>query len=269
VISVEQMEFGGVHRFVCSSAGMVPSSPDRKPRKGRAGVPWPRDSRLRNCGYYRSSLVRRYRRLLEELDRWFAAVRADNADQMRCGRGCALCCHGLFDISLPDAAVLAEGLRALPAQALAEAGNRARRLHSAILSQAPELEPPFLLAGAAAERVDRITEAVEGAKCPLLDDRDQCLVYMHRPLACRLEGVPMIDARDGLFGDWCELNFTRGIPTQAQQNLALDYGGIQDLEDELTEKISLKLFGRSRRGLTLFIPSLVTEFDSFWNAPLP
>ena len=213
--------------------------------------------------------MRRYRRLLGELDRWFGAVQAANADQLQCRRGCALCCHGLFDISLPDSALLLEGLRALPGPTLAEARDRARLFHSAILSQTPELGPPYLLGGMAAERIDRISEAVEGAKCPLLSDQDECLVYAHRPLSCRLEGVPMVDSLDGVFGDWCELNFAQGIPRQAQAGLALDYGGIQELEDGLTEQLSLQLFGRSQRSVTVFIPSLLAEFDSFWNAALP
>jgi Fe-S-cluster containining protein len=213
--------------------------------------------------------MERYRRLLEELDGWFTAVQSRNAHYMQCGRGCALCCHGLFDISLPDAALLVEGLRAMSGPALAGARERAQPLHLAILSQAPELEPPYLLKGIAAERVDRITEAVEGARCPLLSDQDECLVYAHRPLACRLEGVPMVDARDGLFGDWCELNFTQGIPRQALPGLELDYGGIQDVEDALTEELSLRLYGRSQRSLTVFIPSLLAEFVPFWNASLP
>lgn len=213
--------------------------------------------------------MRRYRRLLDELDRWFTTVRAGNADQMQCRRGCVFCCHGLFDISLPDAALLVEGLRALPAPALAEAIERARRVHSEILARAPELKPPYLLAGKGAERIDRITEEVVGARCPLLSEQDECLVYAHRPLACRLEGVPMIDTHDGLFGDWCELNFTQGIPRQTQPSLMLDYGGMQELEDTLTEELSMQRFGRPQPGLTVFIPSLLAEFDSFWNASLP
>ncbi len=37
-----------------------------------------------------------------------------------------------------------------------------------------------------------------------------------RPMACRLEGVPMVDTRHGLLGDWCDLNFTGGVPEDAR-----------------------------------------------------
>ena len=57
--------------------------------------------------------MRKHRAFLEEVDAWFGEVRARHDGQMLCGRGCALCCHGLFDISLPDALLVAEAFAAL------------------------------------------------------------------------------------------------------------------------------------------------------------
>ena len=56
-----------------------------------------------------------YRELLETLDRWFARGReAAGKGVIPCRLGCGACCHGVFDISPADAALLAEGLAALP-----------------------------------------------------------------------------------------------------------------------------------------------------------
>ncbi len=60
----------------------------------------------------------------------------------------------------------------------------------------------------------------------------------------------MVDARDGLFGDWCELNFTAGISPQMAEDLRLDYYGIQETEE----------------GPTIFIPSVICAEPWFINS---
>jgi hypothetical protein len=42
---------------------------------------------------------------------------------MRCGDGCFRCCHGLFDVPLPDALAVAEGYRGLPDAVCGEASD--------------------------------------------------------------------------------------------------------------------------------------------------
>ena len=53
--------------------------------------------------------MKRHLAFLEENGERFARVFVTYPDQMQCGRGCALCCHGLFDISFADAFLLAGG----------------------------------------------------------------------------------------------------------------------------------------------------------------
>jgi len=69
-----------------------------------------------------------YLNFLQSIDEWFASILSRHADQMQCRRGCALCCHGLFDISLPDALLVTEGMMALPDRARVEVGARAEPL---------------------------------------------------------------------------------------------------------------------------------------------
>src|SRR5512137_2978521 len=102
---------------------------------------------------------------------------------MKCARGCALCCHGLFDISLPDAMLLLEGLRLLSPEVLQEVISRAGPIHSTILRLAPELKSPFLLDQVTEECIDEIVERAGSPPCPLLGAQQECLVYEYRPLA--------------------------------------------------------------------------------------
>jgi Fe-S-cluster containining protein len=205
-----------------------------------------------------------YRKLQQEVSDWFGSVRSRHAGEMRCGRGCVACCHGLFDISLPDALQVAEGVRLLPDAKRSEVESRARQIQAKIAAAAPDLHPPCVFGAADESRIDSIIARVPAARCPFLDRDDSCLIYEHRPMACRLEGIPMVDARDGLFGDWCELNFTEGVPPEVQQTLKRDYYDLWDQEKNATASVSERLLGERHEVLTVFIPSLLVHFEDHW-----
>ncbi len=209
--------------------------------------------------------MRRYYELLQALDQWFAGVADRHGRRMRCAKGCAFCCHGLFDVSLPDALMIAEGLAALPSATLSRILKRAAPIQKAISQLAPGLRPPYLLERAQEHDVDRIVTGVAEPRCPLLDANNECLIYHNRPLACRLEGVPMVDPGAGLFGDWCELNFTGGVGPEIQKDLVLDYAGIQEIEERAAREAADRLLGENAEVAAVFIPSIVVEFHDFWK----
>jgi Fe-S-cluster containining protein len=190
------------------------------------------------------------------LDEWFASIRDRYANEMQCGRGCTACCHGLFDISLADADSVASGFRKLPPDVQSAVHLKAARLDSAI-------EPKFL-----AEDDPRIDEVVENANnppCPCLGESGECLIYDDRPLACRLEGVPMVDVRDGLFGDWCELNFKDGVSDSAKADLQQDYDAIA-AADERRSAEAAETMNLSDHRLVTFIPSVIATAYSKMSA---
>lgn len=202
---------------------------------------------------------------LRSTDDWFGRVIGEWREAMKCGRGCTLCCYGLFDIFLPEAMILAAAIERLPAVELSPVRTRAATIQARIESVAPELRFPFLLTAVNDERVAAIVEAVEQPRCPLLTDDGGCSVCERRPLACRLEGAPLVDTADGLFGDWCELNFTSGVPDKAHDVLRRDYYALQQLEEAATAEASRALWGVSLRRATIFIPSLVSALDEYWR----
>ncbi len=212
--------------------------------------------------------MRRHKEFLAGIDVWFGSVRRKYAKQMQCGRGCVLCCRGLFDISFPDALLLAEGLNGLTPEALARAKADANNIQSGILKSAPDLKTPHFLNVLTEEQIDRIVEQADSPRCPLLGPDNQCTVYEHRPLACRLEGLPMVDVKDGPFGDWCELNFTNGVPSEAMNDLKHDYYEMQEVEQIATEILSDALLGEDRRDVTVFIVSIVADFEDYWRRVL-
>jgi Fe-S-cluster containining protein len=199
----------------------------------------------------------KYRALLERLDEWFCNLRTEYGHQIQCGKGCSRCCYGLFDISLPDAWQISESLGELPETMRSSITGRASIIQERIRRECPEIPEPFFLHMISPDKVDHIVERIQDARCPLLDENDECLLYHHRPLACRLEGIPMVDAHDGLFEDWCTLNFKDGITPERMEDLRLDYYEIQAVERKASRYLALEFLGVRQEEITLFIPSVV------------
>ncbi len=206
-----------------------------------------------------------YGRFLKDLDTWFRSVRVKYGDQMQCGRGCSLCCIGLFDVPLPDALRIAEGYKRLAPSVREHAYRRSLQLHTDLIQAAPELKDPFFLHRFQEHAIDRLTERFEEIRCPFLGNADDCLIYEYRPLACILEGIPMVDGCDGRFDDWCTLNFTAGIDRSIETDLVLDYYGIEATVQGTSEDIRHVIPILPPDDATVFLPSVVFTFDTFWE----
>jgi Fe-S-cluster containining protein len=211
-----------------------------------------------------SDVLDAYHRYLLELDTWFRSVRIKYGDLMTCGKGCTRCCCGLFDISLPDALRVAAGFRNLPASVGRDITRRSSLIHGEILLEVSDLRDPFFLHTLAESDIDRLAERFDAVRCPYLGDGDDCLIYESRPLACILEGVPMVDASDGLFDDWCELNFPDGIDKTLEQDLQLDYPAIEAMVQRTANILreAIPAFPRVETGV--FLPSVAVTFETFW-----
>jgi len=74
----------------------------------------------------------------------------------------------------------------------------------------------------------------------------------------------MLDAREGPFGDWCELNFKEGIPERAAKHLQQDYNDI-DASDEMRSAAFARRASLTDHRAVTFIPSVIAEFESLWQ----
>lgn len=137
-------------------------------------------------------MTARYRLLLERLDAWFAEAQARLGAVIPCRAGCTACCHGPFDISAADAELLREGLALLPAAEREEVRVRGELLLTRMRGLAPGWGAPWDVAACGEDEFDRVAEALAGEPCPLLGDDGRCRVYAHRPLVCRMIGLPML-----------------------------------------------------------------------------
>lgn len=115
---------------------------------------------------------------------------------LACRPGCTPCCHGVFRISMLDAARLRDALRELGLQDGARAAGirtRANTLVEILRASFPGDSRTGLLdpeEGSAWEEFADLPEA--DAACPVLDPASgRCELYAGRPLTCRVFGPPV------------------------------------------------------------------------------
>ena len=136
-----------------------------------------------------SDLFRQYEELVAGVDKVFENVRSQFSAEVACKVGCSSCCHALFDLSLIEAMYLNqrfnERFSGLEREAVLQRADEAERIQAKIVRQAWKdkqkgRDDDEVFAALGKERV----------RCPLLNTKDCCELYDHRPITCRLYGIP-------------------------------------------------------------------------------
>jgi len=212
-----------------------------------------------------SDTIAKYRTLLREIDTWFSTASAGFPEHIRCASGCSGCCRGLFDITLLDAALLDQGFSLLPYHSREDI---LRKAHARLLQLReiwPDLTPPFILNHRPEAEWTELMPEGDETPCVLLDDDGRCLVYNHRPMTCRLHGLPLVDVFSGevLHDEWCTENFTACDPLQLPE-LAAPFDRIFRDEVKLGREFTRELLGEVVYELDTFIPlALLLDNDAF------
>lgn len=159
-------------------------------------------------------LLPAYRGLLNDADRWFAgAVAAHRADGVACRSGCTLCCLGLFDVGPLDAELIAAGFRAASPECRQQLAAAAAERLETIARLEPGWSAPWHVDAIGEQRFDALCDRLADSRCAALADDGSCSIYDHRPMICRLHGLPMYDPTEArACGGGCELNFTPSDP---------------------------------------------------------
>jgi Fe-S-cluster containining protein len=185
----------------------------------------------------------RYRALLERLDAWFARGKAAaGPGVIPCASGCSACCHGPFDVSVADVALIRRGLQKLTPEVRADVVARARALLEKARAVEPAWQDPYAVASIGPERFDAVCEALADEPCPLLDDAGRCRIYEDRPLVCRLIGLPMKTPRGRVIENCCPL--LPGFPDYARlEPVEFDLEGFEEAERACINAAAAELFG--------------------------
>jgi Fe-S-cluster containining protein len=147
-----------------------------------------------------------YSNLLAELDAWFkSGIAAAGPGIVPCTAGCTACCHGPFDISPADAALVAEGVRRLPPDQREAMLAAARSQVARYAEMMPEWERPWNVTALGEEQFDVVSEALADLPCPALGENGACRIYASRPATCRLMGLALVTPEGELLENACPI----------------------------------------------------------------
>ena len=199
---------------------------------------------------------KQYEALSQAADQVFEKVKADYPQCVKCDRECADCCHALFDLTLIEALYLNDRFNrrfsAEEREVFLEKANRAdRKIHKLKRDAFRELK-------AGKDENEILAElATEKVRCPLLNDKNLCDLYDHRPITCRLYGIP---TSIGGLGRTCALSGFEGGKPYPTVDIDKIHGRLQAISGELLRDIK----SRNIKLVDLLMPlsmALMTEFD--------
>jgi len=203
----------------------------------------------------------RYGSLLREVDDWFTTNIESHSTKISCHRGCSACCRGLFDITLLDAFFLRIGFNQLEDSVQQEVRRQSLARLDQINKRWPAFKNPWLLNLIPEPEWEDIMPEDDDTPCVMLSQDGACLVYEHRPMTCRLNGIPLIDiSGEELFDDWCTLNFTDCDPLLLE-DLRYPFNDLFAQELLLFQAMTRHLFDETLSELDTLIPAAVC-FDS-------
>jgi Fe-S-cluster containining protein len=209
-------------------------------------------------------IVGSYRQLLTRVDGWFGHCLQLLPHDIRCGQGCSGCCRGLFDITLLDAWLMKEGFDLLRSSDRVVPMARAQARLVGLSLHWPEIAPPYILNVRPDAQWEQLMPEEDETPCPLLDANGRCLVYDHRPLTCRLHGLPLIDTHGEILDDvWCTENFTGKDPLSIAQ-LRGPFAELFREEGRLGRLFTAELLGNAPCELDTLIPTaLLVDLAKF------
>lgn len=202
---------------------------------------------------------KQYEALVKTADELFSKVSQEYPDEVKCKLGCADCCYALFDLTLIEALYIKHHFKAcfegVEYEKRLEIANKIdRELYKLKRKAYKELE-------AGKEEADILREMAEvKVKCPLLNDQNTCDLYAHRPITCRIYGIPTSIAGEG---HTCGLSgFLQG---SAYPTVKLDI--IQNKLFEISAALVSDIKSRYSRMGDMLVPlsmALLTEYDDVY-----
>jgi Fe-S-cluster containining protein len=142
-------------------------------------------------------------RLFQHADQWFRKGRAAVQEQLPCRQGCSHCCHGTFAVTVLDHIHIQRGMTLLPSATREEIAMRARTQASSMKTAFSRLTRSIYVDDWTDDELDHLVTRFSHLPCPALDEQGSCLIYTHRPMTCRMMGLPI--EREGLVEGACDV----------------------------------------------------------------
>lgn len=200
--------------------------------------------------------LEQYKAVVKMADEVFKRVKTEYPDCVKCEIKCADCCHALFDMTLIEAIYINsqfnEKFQGRERGPLLERANRAdRKVHMIKRKAYKDVQ-------AGKNEADVLMElAGERCRCALLNDDDLCDLYEHRPITCRLYGIPT--SVGGVAHTCGQAGFVKG-----RQYPSVNLDTIQTKLMTISQELAASLKTRYVKMADILMPvsmAMLTDFD--------
>lgn len=192
-------------------------------------------------------LYEAYEALVTRADRAFEVLQGGkHGECVKCEIQCADCCNSVFGLFPIEALYLNHHFNLLDEQIKQEImlkGEQTDQELLAIQNKLQDMEPQQKAAALARERVS----------CPLLNSEQKCSLYPHRPITCRVYGIPTVIS--GQVHSCGKAGFEKGLSYPAF-NLDVVYRELYRLSGALLEAGGVSE-PTEQAGLLLSVPKAI------------
>jgi Fe-S-cluster containining protein len=132
-----------------------------------------------------NDLFQSYELLVDKAEAAFQEMQKEHGSSMKCEPHCSDCCHAVFGLFLIEARYLKEHF-----DRLADEERRAALLRCEEAEKSLERLQNMLQAHEGDPQMQAYVMSRERIRCPLLNEQQGCILYPHRPITCRVYGIP-------------------------------------------------------------------------------
>lgn len=130
-------------------------------------------------------LFHNYEILVDKAEAGFIRMKNDYGQCILCELHCSDCCHAVFGLFLIEAVYIREQFAQIREDLKEDVIERSKKFDREIADLHKKLK-----AFEDDPRMQNYTMARERIRCPMLDDREECVIYHRRPITCRIYGIP-------------------------------------------------------------------------------
>ena len=198
----------------------------------------------------------KYEALVTRVDSIFQQVKEEYPKEVFCREKCSDCCYAIFDLTFIEALYLNQKFRERFSGAeKSDIIEEASKIDRALYKLKREAHKEIQNGGNEIELLGKMS--MERMRCPLLGADNMCILYEHRPITCRLYGIPTSTA--GTSHICGRTNFKQGesYPTVNMDKL---YTQLQLLSAELVKDIKSKHINLCDMLIPVSM-ALITDFN--------
>ena len=197
-----------------------------------------------------------YEALVQIVDGVFDRVKEEYPKEVFCREKCSDCCYAIFDLTLIEALYLKDKfLSNFSGREKDDVIEIADKTDRALVKMKRDAFKKVKDGGDQLEVIAKMSQ--ERVRCPLLAEDNLCILYDHRPITCRVYGIPTSTA--GTSHICGRTNFKQGDPYPTL-NMDKIYTQLQLLSAQLIKDIK----SENIKMHEMLIPvsmALVTDFN--------